>query len=192
MARKRRIGLLGGSFNPAHAGHLHISVLALKRLELDEVWWLVAPQNPLKSTSDMASFETRLASARAVGNHPRIRASNVELVLGIRYTVDTIEALKLRFPRAAFVWLMGADNLAQFSRWRRWTRMFALLPIAVMVRPTYVYPALGSVAARRFVRRRIGPRRQRGLAMATCPAWTLVYARPHRASATALRASQTE
>lgn len=152
---KRRVGLLGGSFNPAHAGHRHVSVEAMRLLGLDEVWWLVSPQNPLKAENGMAPLSARLASARAVVSHPRIRPMAVEAELGTRYTVDTLAALKRRHPRTAFIWLMGADNLAQFHRWRDWRGIAKAVPIAVFARPGYIgdahtAPAMGWL--RRFRR----------------------------------------
>ena len=116
-ATTRRIGLLGGSFNPAHAGHLHISLEALKRLGLDEVWWLVSPQNPLKSDDGMEPLPTRVARARQLARHPHIRIEAPELMLGTRYTLDTVQALKRAYPHAQFVWLMGADILPQLVDW---------------------------------------------------------------------------
>ncbi len=121
---RRRVGLLGGSFNPAHAGHRHISLEALKRLDLDEVWWLVAPQNPLKPARGMAPFKTRLGAAAKLADDRRIKVLDLEAQLGTHYTVDTLAALQRRFPRTRFVWLMGADNLAQIRHWRRWTEIF--------------------------------------------------------------------
>ena len=187
MTRKRRVGLLGGSFNPAHAGHRHISLLALKRLRLDEVWWLVATQNPLKPNVNMAPFEQRLGVARAVARDSRICPSDMERDLGTRYTFDTLRTLKHRFPAKAFVWLMGADNLTQICRWREWQRIFALVPIAIFARPTYVYPALAGIAAQRFASCRIGSCSQANLATKSCPAWTFVHCRTHPASSTLAR-----
>ena len=125
----RRIGLLGGSFNPAHEGHRHISLEALKRLGLDEVWWLVSPQNPLKTDDGMEPLATRVARARQiVGRHPRIRIDAPELVLGTRFTLDTVRALRRVYPRARFVWLTGADILPQFVDWRGWRELFGFHP----------------------------------------------------------------
>lgn len=126
-----RVGLLGGSFNPAHDGHRYISRLALKLLGLDEVWWLVSPQNPLKPAAGMASLGDRLARAQAVADHPRIRVTDLERLLGTRYTADTLAALHRCFPRTRFVWLMGADNLLQVPRWQRWTEIFETTPVAL-------------------------------------------------------------
>lgn len=155
MRRATRIGLLGGSFNPAHEGHRHISLEALRRLQLDEVWWLVSPQNPLKPVADMASLDARLASARLVARHPRIRPLALEARLGTTYTIDTVAKLQRRWPHKRFVWVMGADNLAQFHRWRSWRRLAASVPIAVMARPHYIGDSLFAPAMawlRRFRR----------------------------------------
>lgn len=145
------IGLLGGSFNPAHEGHRHISEVALKRLGLDYVWWLVSPQNPLKPAKGMAPLAARLDGARRYARHPRIIATDIERDLGTRYTVDTVGALLCRFPQVHFVWIMGSDNLAQFHRWRHWQEIAARLPIAVVTRPGSVLAALRAPAARRLV-----------------------------------------
>ena len=133
----RRIGILGGSFNPAHDGHRHISLEALKRLRLDEVWWLVSPQNPLKPQEGMAPFEDRIEKAKSVADHPRIRVTDIEKGFATTYTAETLARLCRRFPNQRFVWLMGADNLSQISRWNRWTRIFHTVPVAVFDRPSY-------------------------------------------------------
>lgn len=151
-----KIGLLGGSFDPAHDGHLYISKIALKRLGLDYVWWLVSPGNPLKP--EPAPLELRVARARLVARDRRILVTDLESRLHTRFTVDTIAALKRRFPQLAFTWLMGSDNLVQFSRWRRWQRIAALVPIAVVRRPGSVLAPLNAPLARRLgVARRLGP-----------------------------------
>jgi nicotinate-nucleotide adenylyltransferase len=128
------VGILGGSFNPAHEGHLHISLLALKLLKLDEVWWMVSPQNPLKSADGMAPLEDRLTEARALVRHPNIRITDIESRLGTTNTAESLAVLKRGFPKTRFVWLMGADNLKQISRWHQWTRIFNQVPIAVFDR----------------------------------------------------------
>jgi nicotinate-nucleotide adenylyltransferase len=138
LRQARRIGLLGGSFNPAHDGHRHVSLEAMRRLKLDEVWWLVSPQNPLKDDAGMAPLSARLASARIAARHPRIRPTAIEARLGTRYTVDTVLSLQQRFPHKRFVWVMGADNLAQFHRWRSWRTLARHVPIAVVTRPHYI------------------------------------------------------
>jgi nicotinate-nucleotide adenylyltransferase len=146
-----RIGLLGGSFNPAHSGHLYVSETARRRLKLDSVWWLVSPGNPLKSGDEMAEFAARLDSARAIAaGHPYIHVSGLEQALGTRYTIDTITALKHRFSHVQFVWLMGSDNLAQFGRWRRWQDLARAIPIAVVQRPGTTLASLNAPLIRRF------------------------------------------
>ncbi len=143
-------GLLGGSFNPAHGAHRRISLFARQALGLDEVWWLVSPGNPLKSVAERADMLTRLGTALDVAHHPRIRVSDIESRMGTRYTVDTLAALKRRFPRVRFVWLMGSDNLAQFARWRRWRDIAAMVPIVVVRRPGTALASLSAAPVRRF------------------------------------------
>ena len=183
----QRIGLLGGSFNPAHAGHRAISTTALRRLRLDAVWWLVAPQNPLKSGTDTAPLRTRLTAAEAIARHPRIVVSALEETLGTVYTVDTVAALARRFPRVRFVWLMGADNLVQISHWRRWPQIFATVAVAIFDRPTYSLRALAAPAARRFARQRIGEPSAARLAERQPPAWVFIRHRLNAQSSTRIR-----
>ena len=185
---RRRVGLLGGSFNPAHDGHRHISLAALRALGLDQVWWLVSPQNPLKPADGMATLAERLAAAAHVAGHPHLRVSAIECHLGTRFTADTLAALKQRFPRTQFVWLMGADNLAQIHRWHRWDTILRRVPVAVLDRSPYSYKALASRAARRFGRARVAARAAPVLAETTPPAWVFLHQRRHPASATAIRA----
>jgi nicotinate-nucleotide adenylyltransferase len=183
----RRVGLLGGSFNPAHAGHRHIALTALKRLNLHQVWWLVSPQNPLKSVADMAGLDRRLAAARLVSCHPRIIVTALESALGTRFTIDTVTALRRRYTRTRFVWLMGADNLAQIPRWRRWQDIYARLPVAILPRQPYSVASLGGQAARRFSRYRLSPSAARRLPFLPPPAWVFLGGPQHPASATAIR-----
>ena len=183
----RRVGILGGSFNPAHAGHLEISRTALRRLGLDQVWWLVSPQNPLKPIKGMAPLEERLRSARTLAKDPRIRVTSLEHELRTQYTADTLAALRRRFPHTQFVWLMGADNLADISRWERWTQIFEAMPVAVLARPSYSVRALAMKAARRFGRFRLPERAARKLAEQRPPAWVFVSGRLNPLSATAIR-----
>ncbi len=136
-AALKSVGLLGGSFNPAHGGHRSISLFALEALGLDEIWWLVSPGNPLKAQDGMASLPARLASARALSRRSRIKATAIEAQLGTKYTVESLRKLKLRYPKTRFVWIMGADNLAQFVKWRRWRDIARMMPIAVIARPGY-------------------------------------------------------
>ncbi len=190
--RGPRVGLLGGSFNPTHGGHLHISRLAFERLRLDEVWWLVAPQNPLKPADDMAPLSERLANARAAAGSAawgrRVWVTDMERELGTCYTADTLKALKRRFPAHRFVWIMGADNLIEIPRWRGWTAVFDAVPVAVFARPTYSFRALTSKAARRFARCRINEARAAALADRKPPAWVFVHSPLNAASATGIRA----
>ena len=137
----KRIGLLGGSFNPAHRGHRNVSLAAIDALALDEVWWLVSPGNPLKDGTDMASFESRLASAEAAARGTPIRVSDFERQAGTRYTVDTLRALIERYPADRFVWLMGMDILPNFHLWKDWQALARLVPIAVLPRPGYAAAA---------------------------------------------------
>ena len=189
--RRARIGLLGGSFNPAHQGHRAIAEMALKRLGLDSVWLLVSPGNPLKPARGMARFDRRLASAREVAaGNARILATDLEARLGTRYTFDTLRRLRVRFPRARFVWLMGADNLIQIPRWQCWRRIFRLVPVAVFPRPGFTRAALVSRAARLFRSRFVPTARAAALLFASAPAWTLLPMREHPASASAIRAQR--
>lgn len=181
-------GLLGGSFNPAHRGHRAISLFSIEALGLDELWWLVSPGNPLKTgAKDMAPLSARLASARVMARRAPIRATAIEGQLGTRYTVDTLRALIRRYPKRRFIWLMGADNLAQFHRWKDWRTIAALVPIAVIARPGYdgaahAAPAMGWL--RGFVR----PASQRNQwTHWRPPALVLLRFRPDPSSATLLR-----
>lgn len=186
----RRIGLLGGSFNPAHEGHRHVSLEALKRLGLDEVWWLVSPQNPLKSGADLEPLASRVAGARAIARHPRLRVDAPELALGTRYTLDTVRALQRAYPRARFVWLMGADILPQLVDWKGWRDLFATVPICAFARPGWSHRALASTAPRTFARYRLDADKARMLASTPAPAWVFVPSRLDTTSATAIRATR--
>jgi nicotinate-nucleotide adenylyltransferase len=184
-----RVGLFGGSFNPAHAGHVHVAETALERLRLDRVIWLVSPQNPLKSARETASLAERMGSARrAAGPDPRMIVSDAETRLGVVYTVDLVNALHLRFPGVRFVWLMGSDNLASFHRWRGWTDIARTTPIAVVARPESTLQSRSSPFARRFARFRQPSRRSSLLPALPAPAWTYLRAPLNPASSTALRA----
>jgi len=183
--RRQRVGLLGGSFNPGHDGHVHISREAVKRLGLDCVWWLVSPQNPLKPKRGMAPLDQRLARARAIAVDANIVVGDLETALGTTRTAAVIASLKRRFPRIQFVWLMGADNLEQIPRWWRWTRIFQAVCVAVLDRSPYAYRALAGMAAQRFRKHRTKP--SRALLDHTAPAWSYLAIRRHAASATAIR-----
>jgi len=185
-----RIGLLGGSFNPPHEAHRSISLTALRRLGLDRVWWLVSPANPLKDNSGLPSIEARVEAATKLARHPRIEVTGFSG--RSPYTIDLVTELKRRLPGVEFVWLMGADNLAQFHRWRAWEEIFAALPIAVFDRPGYRLKALASKAAQRFAGYRVDETKAAGLAALMPPAWT-VLAHPLSAlSSTAIRAGRRD
>jgi len=186
MAPGMRIGLLGGSFNPAHDGHLHVSEVALARLGLDRVWWLVSPQNPLKPSDGMADFRARISGAKKRAAHPDILVTGLEAELGTRYTVNTLRALKRRFAGVHFVWLMGSDNLLQIPRWRNWKEIFRLVPVAVVERPGSALSARFSTAALHFAPHRVAT--HDGFANRPPPAWTMIEARRNPISATRLRA----
>ncbi len=186
----RRIGLLGGSFNPAHAGHREITLYALRALRLDQVWWLVSPQNPLKSSADMAPLGERLAEAREAMQHPRVLITTLESDLGTRYTADTLSKLCRLYPRTRFVWLMGADNLTQISRWRSWRRIFERMPVAAFSRPAYSLKALAGLAARNYLRKRVSVRSSGLLADLRPPVWTFLRNPLHPESASAIRRSR--
>ena len=162
----------------------------MQRLGLDEVWWLVSPQNPLKPVAGMAPFAERFAGATAAARHPRIRVSDLEPRLGTTYTADTIAKLVRRFPHHAFVWLMGADNLAQIDRWKDWQQIFHAVPVAVFARPSYSLKALAAKAARRFARARLPEAAAQGLATAEPPAWVFLHGPLSPVSATAIRAAR--
>jgi nicotinate-nucleotide adenylyltransferase len=184
---RMRIGLLGGSFNPAHAAHVEISLTALKRLGLDQVWWVVTPSNPLKVPAELPSLTERVSAARKVANHPRIAVTGFPGEKGSPYTVDLITELKRRYPGVSFVWLMGADSLAEFNRWRSWHKIFAKVPIAVLDRPGFRLKARASQAAMRFHDFIVDESDARGLARMLPPAWTIMTHRLSPLSSTALR-----
>jgi len=184
-----RIGLLGGSFNPPHAAHRAISLFAIKRLQLDRVWWLVSPGNPLKHARGPHDTAARAAAARAVAQDPRIDVSCLEAVIGTRYTVDTISYLRRRCAGARFVWIMGADNLAQFHRWENWQRIAAEVPIAVIDRPPQSFRALAAPAAQALADYRIPESKARTLAASAPPAWVFLTGLKLNLSSTVLRNS---
>lgn len=185
---KQRIGLLGGSFNPCHDGHLHISIEALKSLRLDQVWWLVSLQNPLKSKKDMAPLEKRLAQAETLTQpYSWLYVSALEQELGTCYTYDTVRALRQRCPITQFVWLMGADNLVQVPRWYRWDALFHIIPVAIFDRSPFTYSALTGKAALRFAPYRVKMEDAALLPGSAVPAWSYLHIRTHPASSTAIR-----
>jgi nicotinate-nucleotide adenylyltransferase len=190
FSRHRKVGLLGGSFNPAHAGHVHLSLTALKQLRLDEVWWLVSPQNPLKAKGELADYETRLKHARLItAAHAPIKVSDIERTLGARYSFDTVRALQKRYRNIRFVWLMGADNLAQFHRWRRWAELFKLLPVVVFDRAPFSHYSLRTRTSLRFFYARLKRDKIQRVALQHAPAWAYIFMAKHPASATEIRKS---
>ena len=182
-----RVGLFGGSFNPAHEGHAHVAETAKRRLKLDKVIWLVSPQNPLKPSHETADLAERMAAARGRANSRGMVVSDAETRIGAQYTIDTVRALKARYPRVHFVWIMGADSLATFHRWRGWTQIMRETPVAVVSRPWISLKSRFSPAARRFARYRIPPSRAALLPTLTPPAWTFLIGPFNFQSSTALR-----
>ncbi len=183
----QRIGLLGGSFDPPHAGHVHITRWAMRAFGLDRVWWLVSPGNPLKPDAP-ADLARRLAAARTLMRHPRVSVTDLEARLGTRYTAATLRALRRRCPGVRFVWLMGSDNLAGFHHWDRWEEIMAAVPVGVLARPGQQLRAGLSPAARRFARWRLPAWEARALPFRPTPVWTLVAGRMLDLSSSALRA----
>lgn len=183
----RSVGLLGGSFNPAHDGHLHISLQALKLLGVDAVWWMVSPQNPLKSTTDMAPLAVRMKSAEEAATHPDILVTDIESQMGTQYTFDTLRKLQEHFPRTRFVWLMGTDNLLQFHQWREWERIFGLMPIAVFDRPPLQNNIRHCLAADKFHAHLRPPEEAHILKDQKAPAWSILHIPLNDQSSTKIR-----
>jgi nicotinate-nucleotide adenylyltransferase len=181
-----RVGLYGGSFNPPHEGHAHVAETARARLDLDRVIWLVSPQNPLKRRR-AAGLDQRMAQVRRLARGPSMIVSDIESRIGSAYTIDVIRVLKARFPGVKFVWVMGADNLASFHRWRGWTEIMRLVPVAVVARPGFVLAGGLAAAARRFAHARKAPGQAARLAGARPPAWVYLTAPLKFVSSTALR-----
>lgn len=190
-----RIGIMGGSFNPPHAGHATVSQTALKRLGLDRIWWLVTPGNPLKSNGELPDLAARMAACRTFARSPHEVVTGFEAELGTPFTAATLAFLKLRHPRVHFVWVMGADNLAGFHRWQQWPEIARTLPMAVIDRPGWRWKALASPAARRFAARRLpesragelGRRAARPLRKNGGAGWSLISTRLSELSSTDLR-----
>jgi nicotinate-nucleotide adenylyltransferase len=181
----QRIGLFGGSFNPAHRGHYMVALYALKTLKLDWVWWMVSPQNPLKDSSITDEYSKRLVYTRRIARHPKFVVTDIEQQMGTRYTEQTLETLKQHAPSAQFVWIMGADSLASLHRWHHWLDIADMVPMAVLARPGYSMKALGSVAATRLSKDRV--RAVSAVVEAKLPAWTFVTMPLRKESSTAIR-----
>ena len=184
---RQTIGLMGGSFNPAHSGHRLISELAIKRLRLNKVWWLVSPQNPLKSSAGMASINERVQNAVKVSRNPRIKVMTVESSLNTQYTVDLLKILAKRFSSARFIWIMGADNLLQFSEWKNWEEITSLVRIAIFDRPNFSLKSLAADMPRRFSGNRLREREGLLLKYKKPPAWIFFHSNLNYISATKIR-----
>lgn len=183
----QRVGIMGGSFNPAHEGHRIVAETAVKRLALDQLWWLVTPGNPLKENSALPSQAMRMEAARRYAQGPRMKITGFEAELGTPYTAATLAYLQQRYPDVHFVWVMGADNLAGFDRWQKWQQIFESVPIAVVDRPGYRLKALAGVAAQRFANARLDETDAGLLTHYKAPAWVFLTTRLSPLSSTALR-----
>ncbi|MBD8878458.1 nicotinate-nucleotide adenylyltransferase [Roseibium polysiphoniae] len=185
--RGNRIGIFGGSFNPAHSGHLLVAETALKRLDLDQVWWLVTPGNPLKDHAELAPLEMRVHMTSALANHPKMRVCAHEVILGSPYTAKTIQLLKRKRPALNFVWIMGADNLAGFHHWQDWRSIVQTVPIAIIDRPGSSLATLGAPLAKAYERQRVAEEDASLLADLKPPAWTFLHSALDNTSSTGLR-----
>ncbi|MBL8789741.1 MAG: nicotinate-nucleotide adenylyltransferase [Rhizobiales bacterium] len=187
FGKGQRIGLFGGSFNPAHRGHYMVALYALKRLKLDWVWWLVSPQNPLKDPRETDDYGKRLAYTRRIARHPRFVVSDLERQISTRYTAQTLEALKGAFANGHFVWIMGADSLANLHHWHHWTDIMEAVPVAVLARPGYSIRALQSPAATRYASCRVPQHLAASLPLRKPPAFCFVTMPLRKESSTAIR-----
>lgn len=183
----KRIGILGGSFNPPHEGHVYISEMALIKLGLHEIWWLVSPQNPLKEKETLAPYKKRLKGAERISRGKAIRVSDIENQKGLQFTVDTLKYLKDHYPKARFVWLMGADCFAALEAWKSWQDIMHMVPIAVFPRPGFTEKALGGKAATTFAKSRLPEDQAQNLIVTKPPAWVYIDIRPVSFSGTEIR-----
>src|SRR5271167_2982739 len=188
----QRIGLFGGTFDPPHEAHIGACLLAMKRLRLDRVWWLVTPGNPLKDTRDLAPLDQRIAAARALAKHPRIVVTGLEARIGVRYTYDTIRHLVARCPGVRFVWIMGADNLRSFHRWQNWRDIAAMVPMAVIDRLGPSLYAMAGSAGQALARYRLPDSEAKSLPGHRPPAWIYLHGLKSPLSSTALRAARAD
>ncbi len=183
------VGLFGGSFNPPHQGHLLVAEIALRRLGLDQLWWLVTPGNPLKSRNELAPLAERLEACEALAEDPRIKITAFEKTLGTSYTARTLDFIRARNPHVHFIWIMGADNLAGFHRWQRWQKIATTFPIAVIDRPGSTLAYLSSKTARTFDYARVDEEDAGVLWQKRAPAWTFIHGPRSTLSSTAIRAA---
>jgi nicotinate-nucleotide adenylyltransferase len=187
FGRGQRIGLFGGSFNPAHAGHRMVALYALKRLQLDWVWWLVSPQNPLKDAKETGEYSARLIYAKQIANHPRFVVTDIEKQIHSRTTSQTLAAMQMALRQAHFVWIMGADSFRDLDRWKRWSHIAETVPLGILARPGYSIRALGSQAANRYSKNRVRNEQAGLLAKRRAPAWVFVSMPLRKESSTAIR-----
>ncbi len=185
-----QVGLFGGSFNPPHAGHALVADIALRRLALDQLWWIVTPGNPLKSTRELAPLAERLRLSEAIAQNPRIKVTAFEAAHRLRYTADTLALVRARNPGVDFVWVMGADNLRDFHRWQRWRQIAMTFPIAVIDRPGATLSFLSSVVAKTFDYARVDENAATRLARMKAPAWTFIHGPRSPLSSSAIRAKE--
>lgn len=187
VAKGMQVGLFGGSFNPPHAGHALVAEIAMRRLNLDQLWWIVTPGNPLKSTRELAPLAERLAASERIAEDPRIKITAFEAAYKVRYTADTLALIKARNPGVDFVWIMGADNLRDFHRWQRWREIAMTFPIAVIDRPGATLSFLSSAMAKAFDYARIDEHDAPTLAHRRAPVWTFIHGPRSTMSSTAIR-----
>jgi nicotinate-nucleotide adenylyltransferase len=183
-----QVGLFGGSFNPPHAGHALVAEIALRRLALDRLWWMVTPGNPLKNTHELAPLAERIALSQRIATNPRIEITAFEAAHRVRYTADTLALIRARNPGVDFVWIMGADSLRDFHRWQRWREIMMTFPVAIIDRPGATLSFLSSVAAKTFDYARIDERDAQVLARKSAPAWTFIHGPRSSLSSSAIRA----
>ena len=192
VERGMRVGLFGGSFNPPHPGHLLVAGIALRRLRLDQLWWMVTPGNPLKQHHDLEALDRRVQLSRDMVTNPKIKITAFEASYGLTYTAETLAFLKKHNPGVNFVWVMGADNLANFHRWQNWQRIASTFPIAVIDRPGSTLAYLSAPMAKKFSRARVDEGDADQLAMAKPPAWTFIHGPRSNLSSTAIRNARSE
>tara|TARA_R100001129_G_scaffold125632_1_gene87996 strand:- start:9953 stop:10546 length:594 start_codon:yes stop_codon:yes gene_type:complete len=192
VERGMKVGLFGGSFNPPHAGHVLVSEIALRRLGLDQIWWMVSPGNPLKDHSDLEALDARVTASNAMVEDPRVKITAFEAVYGLRYTAETLRFLKRYNPGIHFVWVMGADNLASFHHWQDWRGIAQTFPIAVIDRPGSTLSYLSAPMAKVFSRHRMDESDARQLPTARAPAWTFIHGPRSTLSSTAIRKARVK